>query len=79
MNNMKNVGFLTITNVEGYDEARHYEGVKAFFNDIPDSEKKKMIMKNHNKKNKNIFRGLTPVVGNDAAHKEMYDMGGSLS
>ena len=28
--------------------------------------------------NKNIYRGLTPVVGNDPAHKEMYDMGCSL-
>ena len=38
-----------------------------------------MIMKNHCPENKNIFRGLSPVVGNDAAHKEMYDMGGSLN
>ena len=79
MNNLRNVGFLTLKNVPGYDEGRHFEAVRAFYTDIPLSEKKQMIMKNHCPGNKNIFRGLSPVVGNDAAHKEMYDMGGSLS
>lgn len=79
MNNLRNVGFLTLKNVPGYDEGRHFQAVRAFYTDIPESEKKQMIMKNHCPENKNIFRGLSPVVGNDAAHKEMYDMGGSLN
>eukprot|EP00353_Schmidingerella_taraikaensis_P006955 CAMPEP_0185574362 /NCGR_PEP_ID=MMETSP0434-20130131/5851_1 /TAXON_ID=626734 ORGANISM="Favella taraikaensis, Strain Fe Narragansett Bay" /NCGR_SAMPLE_ID=MMETSP0434 /ASSEMBLY_ACC=CAM_ASM_000379 /LENGTH=77 /DNA_ID=CAMNT_0028190907 /DNA_START=21 /DNA_END=250 /DNA_ORIENTATION=+ len=77
MNNLRTVGFLVLTNVPGYDEGEHFEAVRAFYRDIPEAEKKRMIWHNHYPQNKNVFRGLTPVVPNDAAHKEMYDMGGS--
>ena len=39
MHNMRNVGFLTLKNVEGFDEGTHYEAVRAFFEDIPESER----------------------------------------
>ena len=79
MHNLRNVGFLTLKNVEGYDEGEHYLAVKAFFDDIPDAERRKLALKNHNRAHKNFYRGLTPIVGNDPAHKEMYDMGGSMN
>ena len=78
MHNMRNVGFLTLSNVIGFDEGEHYKAVKAFFKDIPEAERRKLVWKNHNPKNKNIYRGVTPIVGNDPAHKEMYDMGCSM-
>ena len=31
MHNLRNVGFLTLTNVAGYDEGEHFEAVRAFF------------------------------------------------
>lgn len=79
MNNLRNVGFLTLKNVPGFDEGRHFEAVRAFYQDIPAEERRRLIWHNHCPENKNYFRGLTPFVGNDPSHKEMYDMGGSVS
>lgn len=38
MNNLNTIGFLTVTNVEGYDEGELCRAVKGFFHDIPDEE-----------------------------------------
>ena len=78
MNNLLNVGFLTIKNVPDYEENDLYRAVRAFYKDIPASEHRKLIWHNHNPENSNVFRGLTPFVDNDPAHKEMYDMGCSM-
>jgi len=31
MNNLRTVGFLTLKNIEGYNEAEHFEAVRAFY------------------------------------------------
>ena len=36
-------------------------------------------MRHHRAENKNYFRGLIPFVDNDPAHKELYDLGGSVA
>ena len=79
MKNLNTVGFFALTNVEGYDEAELYRAVRAFYKDIPDNEHKKLIWNNFAPKNQNYYRGLTPFVDNDPAHKEMFDIGCSLS
>jgi isopenicillin N synthase-like dioxygenase len=68
-----------LTNVEGYDEAELFRAVHAFFTQVPEAERRKLVWRNHCPENSNYYRGLTPFVGNDAAHKEMLDMGGDLS
>lgn len=76
LHNMKTVGFFTLRNVEGFEEAELFRAVRAFY-EIPEEEKRKLIWHNHCKENPNYYRGLTPFVDNDPAHKEMYDMGGA--
>jgi len=78
MHNLRNVGFLTLTNIEGFDEGEHYKAVKAFFEDTSAEDRRHLVWHNHNPDNKNIYRGLTPIIGNDPAHKEMLDMGCSM-
>lgn len=68
------VGFFHLTNIDGYDEDKHLEAVKAF-HAIPEEIKHKLKWKNHNPENSNIYRGLAPFVDNDPSHKELYDMG----
>ena len=79
MNNLTKVGFLTLKNIEGYDEAEHFRAVYAFYNDVPQEERARMIWRHHRPENTNYYRGVAPFVDNDKAHKEMYDMGGKLS
>lgn len=67
-----------MTNVEGHDEGELFQAVKAFFKDIPVEEQRKLIWHNFAPDHDNYYRGLTPFVDNDPAHKEMYDMGCSL-
>ena len=70
----KNLGFLHISNVPGYDEDKLYEMVKRF-HAKSDEEKHQLKWKNHNPENKNIYRGLSPFLPNDPSHKELFDMG----
>ena len=70
------MGFFSIRNIDDFDEEKHYEACRAFY-DIPREELDKLLWHHHNPENKNYFRGLTPFQPNDPAHKEMYDMGGS--
>ena len=79
MENLYNVGFLTLVNVPDFDEAELFTAVKAFYKDIPAEEHANMIWHNHRPQNKNYYRGLTPFMDNDPAHKEMYDMGSTLA
>ena len=79
MHNLHNVGFLALKNVPDFDEAEHFKAVKAFFKDIPTKEQRKLVWHNHNKSNDNYYRGFTPFVDNDPAHKEMYDIGGDVA
>lgn len=79
MNNLRNVGFLTLSNIEGYDEGEHFNAVQAFYKDIPQDDRDRMIWRHHRPQNTNYYRGIAPFVNNNKAHKEFYDMGGSLS
>ena len=79
MQNLRTVGFFTLKNVEGFDEGELFRAVSGFYKDVPEIERRKLIWRNHCPENKNYFRGLTPFVENDPAHKELYDMGGSLN
>ena len=74
MDMITTVGFLHLTNIDGFDEDRHLEAVKAF-HAMPENIKQKLKWKNHNPENNNIYRGLAPFVDNDPSHKELYDMG----
>jgi isopenicillin N synthase-like dioxygenase len=74
MEQLTGLGFLHIKNVDGFDEQAMLKAAKDFFN-IPESEKHKLKWRNHNKENKNIYRGLAPFVDNDVSHKELFDMG----
>ena len=79
MHNLYNIGFLTLTNVPDFEEGELFRSVQAFYKNIPAEEHRKLVWHNHNPENENFYRGMTPFVDNDPAHKEMYDMGGSLS
>ena len=78
MNNLQNVGFFAMVNVPDFDEGELFRAVKAFYTDVSPEERRGLVWHNHCPENANYYRGLTPFVDNDAAHKEMYDMGGSL-
>jgi isopenicillin N synthase-like dioxygenase len=71
------MGFIHVTNIEGYDEPELLEAIKAF-HAIPESEKEKLVLRHHNKNNKNIIRGLMPFINNDVNHKEWFDMGNPI-
>jgi isopenicillin N synthase-like dioxygenase len=74
MNQLTSIGFIYIKNVEGFDEEEMLSACKAFHG-IPEKEKKKLLWKNHNPNNINIYRGLSPFIDNDESHKELFDMG----
>ena len=78
MHNMRNVGFFTLKNVDGFDQGKLFEAVKAFYKDIPKAEHDKLLWNNFAPTHENYYRGFTPFVDNDPAHKEMYDLGCSL-
>jgi len=71
---METLGFVYIKNVDGFDEDVMFSACKAFHS-IPDKEKEKLMWKNHNPNNTNIYRGLSPFLDNDESHKELFDMG----
>jgi len=71
---MTTLGFISIKNVEGFNEAETYENAKQFHS-ISEEDKDVLKWKNHNKNNTNIYRGLAPFVDNDESHKELFDMG----
>jgi len=52
--------------------------VKAFYHDIPEAERRKLVWKNFNPKHKNVYRGLSPFLPNVPEHKELYDMGSDM-
>ena len=75
MHNLNNVGFFALTNIEGYDEGELFTAVKAFYHDIPEKERRKLVWRNFNPKHDNVYRGLSPFLPNVPEHKELYDMG----
>ena len=79
MHSSNTAGFVLLKNVQEFDEAELFKAVKAFYTDVPAEERRKLVWHNHCPENPNYYRGLTPFVDNDPAHKEMYDMGGSLN
>ena len=79
MNNMNTLGFFLLKNVPDFDEGELFKAVRAFYKDIPEVERRKLILRNHIKENLNYFRGILPFVENDPAHKELYDMGEPLN
>ena len=79
MNNLNTIGFLTLTNVEGYDEGELFKAVKGFFHDIPDEEQRKLLWKNFAPEHDNVCRGKTPFANNSVSHKEMFDVGADLN
>jgi isopenicillin N synthase-like dioxygenase len=50
MEHLSGMGFIHVTNIEGYDEKELLEAIKAF-HAIPESEKEKLILRHHNKSN----------------------------
>lgn len=74
MDQMMNVGFIHIKNVDGFNEEVLLNAIKSFHS-IPNSEKEKLKWRNHNPKNPNIYRGLAPFIDNDESHKELFDCG----
>ena len=78
MNNMNTLGFFLLKNVPDFDEGELFKAVRAFYKDIPEAERRKLVLKNHVPENPNFFRGILPFVENDPAHKELYDMGEPL-
>ena len=74
MEQMQSLGFISIKNVDGFDEKKTFENIKKFHS-LPDSVKRQLWTKNHNPENTNIYRGLHPFVDNDESHKELFDMG----
>ena len=71
---LREVGFLHLKCVEGFDEDELLRDTKAFHS-ISQEIKKKAWPKHLNSKNPNIFRGWFPFMDNDPSHKEFYDMG----
>lgn len=70
----KNLGFLALTNITGFDEAELFRLTKWFFS-LPESVKKTLHQKHHNSENPNYYRGLAPFLPNDPSLKELYDYG----
>lgn len=46
MQNLNTVGFIAMTNVEGFDEGELFQAVKGFYKDIPVEEQRKLIWHN---------------------------------
>ena len=78
MHNLRNEGFFALTNIKDYDEGELFTAVKAFYHDISEAERRKLVWKNFAPKHDNVYRGLSPFVPNAPEHKELYDMGGDL-
>ena len=75
MRNMRSVGFFLLKNIPDFDQDELLKATKAFYKDVPEEERRKLITKNFNPKAENIVRGLSPFVDNKASHREIYDMG----
>ena len=71
MHSLNTAGFVLLKNVQEFDEASLFKAVKAFYTDVPASERRKLVWRNHCPENSNYYRGLTPFVDNDPAHKEI--------
>lgn len=71
---MTTLGFLQLKNIDGFNEQELLLDIKEFHS-MPDSEKKKLQMKQFNQDNPNMYHGLTPFIDNDVSHKEFFDMG----
>ena len=67
MNNLRNDGFFTIENVEGYDEGELFRAIKAFYKDIPAEEHRKLLWRNFNPENDNVVRGKTAFCDNSVS------------
>lgn len=78
MYQLKNLGFLSLTNVPGYNETALLDAAKWLFN-IDAEDKRKMGQKHHYEGSKNYYRGLAPFIPNDPSHKELFDMGMNYS
>ena len=74
MKQLTTIGFMYIKNVCEFDEDEMLDKCKAFHS-IPENIKAKLLHRQHNKNNKNIYRGLSPFLDNDESHKELFDMG----
>ena len=74
MQNLQEVGFFSLTNVEGFNQEEVHEAVKAFYEEIPPWEHKKMIQKAFNMDNENRFLGIVPTALNQKAHNAQYQM-----
>lgn len=74
MYQLKNLGFLVLSNVDGYDEEQLLRAAKWLFSLDPE-EKRILGQKHHYEHSKNYYRGLAPFMNNDISHKELFDMG----
>lgn len=78
MDQLSTVGFLVLTNIEGYSESRLLDACVAF-HALPPELKRTLYLRHDNPVNSNRYRGYMPFKPNDASHKEMLDMGEPLS
>ena len=67
MNNLRTDGFFQIQNVEGYDEGELFTTIKALFHKIPAAEQRKLLWKNFNPDNENVFRGKSKFLPNSVS------------
>ena len=72
------VGFFSISNVPDFDEDELLRAVTAFYKEVPNEERQKLLKRCFRAESPNFIRGLTPFFDNYPSHKEMYDMGSSL-
>lgn len=74
MEQLKTVGFLLLSNIEGFNEQELFSYCK-WISHIPEEEKRKLYRNYFANENPNHYRGMAPFLHNDPSHKEMLDMG----
>ena len=73
MDQMQSVGFCQIVNVAGYSESRLKQAMDMFHS-LPKSVKMKLSPKHIMPSNQNIYQGFYPLLNNEDAHKEFYQI-----
>ncbi|XP_069112263.1 uncharacterized protein [Argopecten irradians] len=71
---LENVGFLTIDNVEGLDFDILLKSCKWFF-EQPHEKKSRLLRRQWNQENTNMFRGYFPVIEGEPSRKEGFEFG----
>jgi len=75
---LKTVGFLKVTDVEGFDEAALLAANMAV-HALPADTKQRLYRNADRAESANLIRGYIPIYPNDPSHKEMFDQGMPLA